>query len=219
MIRFLIVILLVAVGLLTYGWFSAQSLPSWYDEGQPTHTTQMLLRDVEKRGLANVFGNKLAGILIGEVVFNEPEFNALVLTSLRANTDGRRLLAVSDGINIDLQDNQIEVGAILNVEKLARYEPKAKKAIEQALQFLPMIQNNGLIAVAIKGRPIARNGELAIGNDVSVAIGSFPISNGVLKTLGVKTHKISQESLRLKAIRIDSVYASKNQIKFGIGRK
>lgn len=206
MLRILLIIILLLSGLAAYLWFSVQSLPDWYAENdnKQQQNIERLSQAIERQGVAHFLGDKFADVLRGDVVFSEDEFNALVLSSLRNHTDGQRLLAVSEAVHTDLTNGEIEFGAVINMAALARAEPKAKQAFERAMQVLPLKADDEIF-VAIVGTPIARNGNLALADDVRVRIGSIEISNGVLSRLGVPVHKLNQEDLPLQRLRLSSI--------------
>ena len=216
MLRFLLVFLLIVVGCAAYLWMSFQSLPDWYTEGKSNHqqTASQLSKKIDEQGSESFLRDKLAGILLGEVVLTEDEFNSLLVASLLSNKDGRRVLAVSDAVHADLRDGEIEFGAVINMDKLGNVEPRAKRAFERAMKVLPL-SSEEKIYVAVIGTPVARNGNLAIADDVRVQIGSIPISNRLLKQVGVPTHRLNEEDLPLRPLQIRSVASFDGEIRLG----
>ncbi len=217
MLRFLgvvfIVLLLIAGGL----WFSAQSLPNWFDEDtdQQARVTQDLSDQISRSGGREFLGNKLAEILSGRLSLNEAEFNALLLASLQADKDGRKLLAVSDGVNATINPNGIEVSAVINLDKLGEVDAKARDAVEKVNRLLPFL-NDSRVAVALIGTPVARNGELGIKDDFSLRVGAIPISNSALRQLGAKVERANQESLDLKYLTVNSVALRSGELALGV---
>lgn len=217
MLRFLLVVLVLFAAVGSYVWFSANSLPSWYDEAPAKQNSNLskLSKQVQNQGVANFLGGKFADVMRGEVTLNETEFNALLMASLASHEDGRRLLNVSDKVHAQLRKNEIELGAVINIAKLRRAEPKARKAFEKAVDVLPFDLDDKLF-IAIKGLPVARNGNLGLDENVSLKIGSLPISNSLLRSAGVSVADLATESLPIKSLSIRSVNVEKGQIRIGV---
>lgn len=215
MLRILLVVILLILGGAAYLWFSAQSMPDWYSENQSKEqqTIDRLSENIESQGMAKFLGDKFSDVMRGEVVFSEDEFNALVVNSLRTHEDGRRLLAVSDAVHADLRDGEIEFGAVVNIDKLGRVEPRAKQAFERAMENFPL-QAGDKVFVAVVGTPIARNGNLALADNVSLKVGAIPISSALLKRVGVPVHKLNREDLPLRLLKIKSVISEEGKIRF-----
>jgi len=217
MLRFLLFIALIAAAVLGAIWYSSQSMPDWYQPEQP-HQQQVvdtLADDIKQQGVGKFLGNKFAEVMRGEMRLSETEFNALLLTSLSSSRDGRRLLKVSDAINADLQNDRIELGVVVNLEKAAQQDAKNKKRVEQLLQVLPLLDKSR-IYVAVSGRPIAKNGNLAFADDISIKIGAIPISNSLLRQLGVPLDRVSNASLPLQLMSVKSIATSEDEIVLGV---
>lgn len=217
MFKFLLLIVVVLVGLLAFFWFGAQATPSWVQEGGYSQDANLnkLSRQIQQRGVANFLGDKFADVLRGELVLNEDEFNALLQASLSNDQDGRRLLRVSDVVRARLLPNMVEFGAVLNLNKIRQEDPKARKAIEEALAILPFDVGE-TVFVAISGEPVARSGNLGVKLDVSLQIGSLPISSAMLNTLGVDTGRLANESIPINLFSLQSVKAEQGKIRFGV---
>lgn len=217
MLRILFIVLLLVVAGAAYMWFSVRSIPADYQawEAEKAQRIERLGRKIEDQGTAKFLGDKFADVLRGEVVFDEDEFNALLLASLASHEDGRRLLAVSDVVRADLRNGEIEVGAIVNMNKLREVEPRAKEAFEQALAVLPFDPGDKIFVAAI-GTPIARGGNLAVDSDARLQIGALPISNQLLKRVGFPVEKISSESVPLKSLSIRSVAVGADEIRLNV---
>ena len=91
MFRILGILILLAALVAGGLWFSAQSLPSWYDDSvdQQTSAAEQLNQEISRSGAGNFLGGKLADVLSGRLRLNDAEFNALFLASLQADKDGQ----------------------------------------------------------------------------------------------------------------------------------
>ena len=217
MIRFLFILLLLVAAFVAGAWYTAQSLPSWYEQEKPQsqRVANNLSEEIKKKGVGSFLGGKFAEVMNGELNLSETEFNALMLASLQSSKGGRRLLAVSDGVNAQLRNDELEIGAVVDLKKLAATDAKSKKAVDKLTDALPFLSNQKL-SVAISGTPIARDGNIAFDQDLSLTIGSVPIPNSVLKSLGVPVERATQESLPLKYLKVTSVNLKEDQITLGV---
>ena len=120
MLRILSIIVVLAILVGGYAWYSAQSLPAWFDDStnHQDQVAERLSEKIKKEGVGSFLGSKVGDILTGKLELSETEFNALFLASLKLNEDGQKLLAVSDGVNAIVHDDHIELGAIINLDKV-----------------------------------------------------------------------------------------------------
>ncbi len=217
MIKFIGLLLVTVIALLVFLFFSSQSMPDWHssEHSQSDRVVEQLSEDIQKHGTSKFLGQKFAQVMSGHLTLSEAEFNALVLASLKSSKDGRRLISVSDGIKASLSSNGIELGAVIDLQKAANADRKAKAAIEKLRDALPFL-GKSKVFLAVQGKPIAKNGELAFSEDISVRIGSIPLSNSLLRQLGVPVHKVSTETLPIKLMRIESVQTKDGEIVLGV---
>jgi len=138
-----------------------------------------LSEKIKRQGVAKFLGSKFTDVLDGSVAFDETEFNAVFLASLKSNKDGKKLLAVSDAVKAFIHDDEIELTAVINLEKLELVEPKARKAIEKFDRIFPFL-NDSRVALTVYGTPVARDGKVAIRDDFHIKVGAIPISNDSL---------------------------------------
>jgi hypothetical protein len=217
MFRILGILILLAALVAGGLWFSAQSLPSWYDDSvdQQTSAAEQLNQEISRSGAGNFLGGKLADVLSGRLRLNDAEFNALFLASLQADKDGRKLLAVSDAVNANITENGIELAAVINLDKVEKIDANARRGVEKANRMFPFL-NDSRVAVAIIGTPIARNGRLGIKDDFSLRVGAIPISNSSLRQLGADVERANRESLDLKYLSVNSVTLRNGEIELGV---
>jgi len=133
MFKTLLAVVLVTLAISVYGIYSARALPDWFDESKADtdFATETINRELGKGG-ANLLKKKSLDILRGNVAFNEDEFNALFMASLKADADGRKLLKVSDGVRAFLRDGEIEVSAVINLTKLGLIQQRHPTQYESA---------------------------------------------------------------------------------------
>lgn len=217
MIRFLLIFILLLLGLAAAFWFSAKELPDWYDKDrrQEIELSNRLERKIEAQGVNRFLGSKIAEVMNGQLLLDETEFNALVLHSLKRDPDGRRLLAVSDAVHVDLDDQGIELGVIINMKKVARADKRAKEAVEKALQVIPLSRDEK-IAISIRGVPVARNGNIGFTDDFTISLGAIPLTSELLRSLGVEVDRVTRESLDVRNLSINSIETLDDQILLGV---
>ncbi|MBX2849057.1 MAG: hypothetical protein KTR16_12100 [Acidiferrobacterales bacterium] len=213
MIRILLVLLTLVALSLCVAWYSSQTLPSWYqsDVSQQEKLVTELSEKINSQGVGEFLGNKLADIVSGQLVLSEVEFNALLLSSLQSSQDGRRVLAVSDAVKAQLNDGNVEVGAVIDLHKVAQTSEEAREAVENLNKALPLLDRSKIF-LSVSGQPIARNGEISFDEDFSVKIGAIPISSKLLAQLGVPVHKASESSLPLKYLLVKSIALTKGEV-------
>ena len=221
MIKFLfksvlvIALLVVAVGAI--GIYSARSLPNWFDETKANtdFAGETIRKELGSKNQNQFLADKSKEILSGNVSFDEGEFNALMLAAIKADADGRKLLAVSDGVKAFLRRDEIEIAAVINLNKLGKIDPKARKKIEK-FDKLFWIIDDGRVAVSLYGTPVARRGGLGIKDDFHLKVGQIPFSNNTLRSLKVPVEKANKERMSVKYLNVKSVSVSKGKIDFQV---
>lgn len=217
MFRILAFLVLIVIAVAGYAWYSAQSLPSWFnDQGsQDDQAAEALSEKIKQEGVSKFLGNKVSQVLKGKVTFTEVEFNAIMLASLKLDEDGRKLLEVSDAVKAFIKDDQLELSAIINLDKVEKIDPKARKAVEKLDRIFPFL-NNSRVAVTVFGTPIARNGNIAIKDDFHIKLGAIPISNNSLRQLGAKVERANTTDLPIKYLSIKNIVLRDGEIELAV---
>jgi len=217
MIRFILLLVLVALGI-AVAWYSAQSLPDWYqasDKSPQQRVTKQLSEQIKQRGVAGFLGDKFADVMNGQLILSQAEFNALLLASLESSKDGRRLLNVSEAVNAQIRDGELELGAVLNLDKVAQLDARSRQAVDKLTGALPFLDKSRMF-LAVTGRPIARLGNIAFDDDFVIKIGSVPISSDLLSQLGVPVEKAASASLPIKYMTVKSIVLTDEKITLGV---
>lgn len=215
--RILLLLIAIVCGGLATVWYSTQTLPAWYEDGvsQQDEVAQQLANQISGEGLGQFLGSKITDVMSGQLALSETEFNALLLSSLQSSTEGRQVLSVSDAVNAQIRDGELEIGAVLDLNKVAAIDARAREAVEEVSRALPLLDQSK-IYLSLTGQPIARNGEISFSENFSVKIGSIPISSGMLEKFGVPVYKATQSSLPLKYMTVNSVDLQDEQIVLGV---
>ena len=196
-------------------WYSMQSLPSWFNEqaSKEQQAVDALSQKISEQGVDAFLGDKIVDLVRGQIVFNETEFNALLLASLKLNADGQQLLQVSDGIHATLNKDEVEIATVINLDKVEQINPQAREAVESFDKFFFFLDGSRL-AVSVYGTPVVRNGRLAIKDDFHIKVGAIPISNSTLKQLGVEVERANESELALRLLTLSSVTLEEGKISF-----
>jgi hypothetical protein len=217
MLRIFAFLVLIIIAVAAYAWHSAQSLPSWFNEqsSQEDQTAEALSQKIQREGISKFLGSKITQVLNGKVIFNEVEFNAILLASLKADKDGRKLLEVSDAVKAFINDGELELSAIINLDKVEKIDPKARKAVEKLDRIFPFL-NDSRVAVTVFGTPIARNGNIAIKDDFHLKLGAIPISNNSLRQLGAKVERANTTDLPIKYLSVSNIILRDGEIELAV---
>ena len=217
MFKFLLFLILIVGGVLAFLWFGSQSLPGWYEEESTTNQKQVaaLVNKIEREGTAQFLGDKFADVMRGKVVLDEDEFNALLLASLARHKDGRRLLQVSDVVRADLRAGEIELAAIIDLEKVQEIEPKARKTLREVRDYLPFALDEKVF-VAITAEPVARNGGVGVSENISLQIGAVPISATFLRRAGVPIDRLKREFVPLRNLNIQDIQTRDGELELRV---
>ena len=211
-IGILLVVILLALGVV---WYSMQSLPTWFDEqtNQEQQVADALSKKISEQGVEAFLGNKILELVRGQVSFDETEFNALLIASLKLHEDGQKLIQVSEGVRAILHEDEIEIAAVINLDKVEKIDPKARKAVERFDKFFFFL-DDARLAISVYGTPVVRNGSIAIKDDFHIKVGAIPISNSTLRQLGIEVERANDSELVLQLLNLSSVTLEKGNISF-----
>ena len=224
MIKFLFKSILVVAAVLlavaAYGVYSARSLPDWFDESKANtdFAGEAIKKELGENSQRQFVAKKSKQALAGNVSFDEGEFNALLMAGLKADEDGRKLLSVSDGVRAFLRKDEIEVAAVINLNKLGKVDPKARKAVEK-FDRLFWIIDEGRVAVSLYGTPVARRGGLGVKDNFHLKVGEIPFSNETLRSLKVPVERANKERMSVKYLNVKSVSVANGRIDFQVQPK
>lgn len=219
MFKTVLAIAVVALAFAMYGIYTARALPDWFDETQADvdHANTAVHKQLNDGGV-ELLANKAMDVLRGKVAFTESEFNALFLASLKADADGRKLLSVSDGVRVFLHRDKVEISAIINLEKLAKVEPKAREAVDKFDKLFWIVEDNRL-AVTVYGTPVARRGGLGVKDDFYAKVGQLEFSNETLRSMKVPVERANRTQLEIEYLHLKSVTVNPSDIVFGVQAK
>jgi len=152
------------------------------------------------------------------IVLTEAEFNELFLASLKADERGRLLLSVSDGLRVVLNEDDVEISAVINMDKVEQIDPGAREIVENINAVFPFLDNSTM-SVSVFGEPVARNGLIGIKDTFSAKVGFIPLPNAALRSIGIDVTRANTENLDLENLTINSVSLTEGQISFEVAPK
>ncbi len=216
MFKTILAVVVMAIAVAAYGIYSARALPSWFDESKANtdYAGDTIDRELGKGGI-KLLKSKSLDILRGRVSFSEAQFNALLMASLKADEDGRKLLKVSDGVRAFLRDEKIEISAVVNLNKLGKVDRKARDAVEKFNKLFWIIED-GRVAVTLYGTPVVRRGGIGVKDDFYAKVGEISFSNDTLRKLKVPVERANKEYLEIQYLNVQDVSVSNNDIEFGV---
>ena len=211
MFRFLFILVALVIACLAYFWFSAQKLPAWYTPGDD-HSSAKYEQVLQKK---DALSNKVAQILKGELVLNSKEFGALVYTGLLASKEGREMLKMTEVLHTELRNDELELAAVVDLNKVAKRNAEARKLVSQITSYLPFISEDK-VAVSITAKPLVSGGTVILGDDFTIKIGGLPLSADILDRLGAPVAEISKTPLPLSRLKVTSLDIQKDKLTLGV---
>lgn len=217
MFRWLGLLFLLVACISATAWMSMQSLPDWFQEEKTPEQTAIdrLKSEIEQTGALGFLSDKSKHILDGQIQLNELEFNALLLASLEADDEGRRLLSVSDAVRVFLRPDEVEFSIVVNLEKLEQQEPGSRNKVEKFDRLFPFLQDER-VALTVYATPIVSNGMVGVKDDFHIKVGAIPISNGSLRQLKVPVERANSTWLKLKYLNVSSLALTDNGLSLGV---
>lgn len=152
------------------------------------------------------------------VTFSEAEFNELLISSLKADARGQLLLSVSDGLKVTLNEDDVELSAVINMDKVEEIDPGAREIVDNINAVFPFL-NDSSMSVSVFGEPVARNGQIGIKDSFSAKVGIIPLPNALLRNIGIDVVRANTENLSLEDLTINSVSLTQGQISFEVAPK
>ena len=142
---------------------------------------------------------------------SENEFNALLLSSLANDENGRLLLSVSDALSAKLYTSHVEFTAVINLEKVEQISPEARASVQKFSSFFLFLDKNRL-NLKVYGEPETRHGLVGIRDNFSIELGPIPLSNEALRQLGLDVDQASNISLKLNDLYVHAIDLLNGQV-------
>ncbi|MDY6782779.1 MAG: hypothetical protein SW833_09585 [Cyanobacteriota bacterium] len=192
-------ILLAMAGGLTLGyyyWRQLTQVPQWY-AAQETQSEPVF----DPANVANLRANQSEIIQKVEQQLDEPnteaqlneqEVNRLIVTRIAEKPEGQKLLTAVRGINTNIEQDKLEIGAIVNAQNFnnSRLDESEKMALAKAVEEFPFLKNQE-IYIGLESKPQVQNGRIEIDRNAKVEVGelSFTIQE-VAARLGISAEQL-----------------------------
>ncbi|MGJ3249401.1 MAG: hypothetical protein ACFE0I_25425 [Elainellaceae cyanobacterium] len=145
-----------------------------------------------------------------QVEVSEADINQLVKDAIASNADRSSLLAGADDFSLTIRNGTVEGGARVSLADIPidQLGERERTALESATSLIPGLGNRD-IYVGVVGRPRAENGEIKLGDDLTLKLGrlNLPFSQ-ISSRLGVPVDSIEQEinrQLQSQGIQIQTI--------------
>lgn len=193
-----------------YFWNRVTYLPEWYSQDTTTTAQAIKLKDtagieaakakavqkiqleIEQKNARNI--SQSQGNTELEVALNSEEINALVISQLAENPQGKTILSSAKGLNTTIQNDRIEVGAIVNSSQIPLEElsDRQKEVFDRATATFPMFKNRD-IYVSLEGNLGYDQGKLQFDQNTKVKVGNVSLTVTELsERLGIPPEKMTQ---------------------------
>jgi hypothetical protein len=230
----LIVAAVLAVGLFILGWSRATALPDWYQtgtaegsdgvgvsprglgrEGAAIQITREILGDIseedsgESESLFDTIKRRGSAFIKGlregrEIELLQPELELLLVGRLAASDEGRKFLRYARVVHVFLEEDEIEIGAILSLSEVPAEtldNPKWSR-VRRLTRVFPSLATRDLY-VAFRGQPSVRYGNLYFDPTSRLKIGKLTLPFATTVSLLLPEGDRFQDGLEIDLGRFD----------------
>lgn len=152
--------------------------------------------------------------MLGEAELTAADLGDITTTALSGSRDGRELLAAAEPLQVIFDGERVEVGAVIDLREIdiARLSSEAADAVLRLRRYAPPLTQRPIF-VALDSIPVARDGDLDLGEHARFRIGSLPLPRFLARAIGLDadlrealTIDLRILELRLVEVRDDRVY-------------
>ncbi|MBE9114418.1 hypothetical protein IQ249_00770 [Lusitaniella coriacea LEGE 07157] len=196
----LLILALSSFATLYYYWRQLTRVPEWYS-AQTIESIEIPQTEAQPINFSNIRSKVRQKIAQSpknselELQLNAQQINELVVSSIAENPKGRELLKAAKGINTTINEDNVEIGMIVNTTELqaSPFGSKEKVALNKILQDIPTLQNRD-IYIGIESLPQVEGGRLQVDPNTQIKVGnlSFSIAE-ISQKLGVSPEKIIEK--------------------------
>ncbi|MGD2184318.1 hypothetical protein [Lusitaniella coriacea] len=196
----LLILTLGSFATLYYYWRQLTRVPEWYS-AQTIESIEIPQTEAQPINFSNIHSEVRQKIAQSpknselELQLNAQQINELVVSSIAENPKGRELLKAAKGINTTINEDNVEIGMIVNTTELqaSPFGSKEKVALNKILQDIPTLQNRD-IYIGIESLPQVEGGRLQVDPNTQIKVGnlSFSIAE-ISQKLGVSPEKIIEK--------------------------
>lgn len=197
----LLFIIVLFLGLFSLAWMQATTIPQLKNQDNLTDMFGSHAR------ILDFLTRQSSGLANGKLELTEAEFNSLVKVALSLNPDGQKLLAISERIISHYHTDSVEIGAVINLDKVRQIDQNLHQTIQKFKRDYPFMAKK-YIYLAVKAKPVAKNGRIVLAQNMAMKLGKLPIPAPLLNLTHIDMEQVQQMSLSIRKLHISDVSVS-----------
>lgn len=211
------IFLVGAIGTVSwYYWRQFTQLPEWYTT--QNYSQVVNLKDPEAIQSARVATDKIqqqiqqAGTNSEvELTLTQQEFNQLIVSSIANTSKGQTFLKAVEGINTEINQNEVKIGAVINTSNipLENLTAQEKQVLQRTLNTLPMMRDRD-VYVSLEGIDIQGN-QLQFSEDTKVKLGDVSLTLAEVAETGISLEAVQSTNLNLNGLQVTDIQFKDNQ--------
>jgi hypothetical protein len=217
-----------------YFWRQATALPNWF-QGQSSDATsfvqpfqlsqpstdlnpaiastkqkiqQKVQTAIQDQGMSQIPEDVAVSL-------NAQDFNQLIQSEISSQLQSRKISPVLPHIQTNLENNNLELGTVINPAKLKTLDlPRRQQAmVARVVSKFPQLKDQE-IYIGIEGKPQLENGQLTLPNNSQVRIGNLTFSlSEVAQKLGVPRDRLQQSlNLNIDELNLQDLQFKDNEV-------
>ena len=139
-----------------------------------------------------------------EIELSQPELELLLVGRLAASDEGRKLLRYARVVHVFLEQDEIEIGAILSLSEVPTetLDDARWSRVRQLIRIFPTLATRDLY-VAFRGRPSVRYGNLLFDSTSRLEVGKLTLPFATTVSLLLSEGDRYQDGLEIDLGRFD----------------
>jgi hypothetical protein len=217
--KILAIAALFLIGLLVgtgyHYWKNATSLPEWYQSSTSTAPVALATATASPTSSprsASVIQEKIKTAQPGVVQeqLTAPEVDNLIIAGLTKNSGkSRPLPSAIKGVKTQIQQNQIQTGAIVDLAAIEQMPPSPRtEMIRKILQVMPQLRGQP-VYIGVAGRLAVKDGQPQLAADSKLQIGKVELPlDDVARQLGMSRSAVEKNLtsyLQFRDLNIDKI--------------
>lgn len=187
-------------------WWSAGSAPDWYPAVENKRAAGAA-RPQAPRGHEDADALLLRLQREGRITVDGDDLARLATEGLADSRDGREFLRVSEGLEGQIRNDEIEVGGVFDLSAIdeSALSPDTRDGLVKLRQTVPFLVT-GMRYLGVRGTPEERDGDLAFGSDATLRVGQVGLPLALIGWLdagGSDTPRLELPDLRVTHVRIN----------------
>lgn len=215
--RLFIVFLLIAGGIgatAFFFWQQATQLPSWYSDASNSKSQPVTKKAKEIQQAKELVWHKVTNQLREptakrEVKLDEQELNTLFLAEITEKTDGSKLASAVKATSTKIQDDKIEMGAIVDLSAISEKQLQAgeRAAIGKLLKQVPTLAERP-VYIGFEGKPQVNKRQISLDETTRIKVGNISLTpQQISQRLGIPEETIRkhiESELNFLPMEVDS---------------